>query len=103
MSATDGTDTIDPWGFTTGKAIAAAIAAVASALIGVLVAAGLHVRPELRDSIITFITVTTPFVVVLIGWLHHAHAKVIAAAAHADATGRVAAQVATRRRAPGAK
>jgi hypothetical protein len=90
---------------TTGATLGAAASAIVVAFIGVLVAAGLHVRPELRDAIVTFITVVTPVAVLVWGWLHHtrvtAAAKVRAAAVQAGLYGGVPAPAAAvRRQAP---
>lgn len=66
-------------GFTSAKALAATIGTVLVSFISVLVAAGLHVRPELRDALVNFVTVVTPIAVIVYGWLHHSHAKRVAA------------------------
>ncbi len=66
-------------GFTSTKAIVAAATTVITALIALLIAAGLHIRPELRDAIVGFVTVVTPVVVAVYGLLHHNHAKIVSA------------------------
>jgi hypothetical protein len=66
-------------GFTSAKALAATVATVLVSFISVLIAAGLHVRPELRDALVNFVTVVTPIAVIVYGWLHHSHTKRVAA------------------------
>lgn len=61
------------------KAITATVVTIASAFLGVIVAAGLPLSRNLTDHILVLITVVTPAVVGLVGWLHHSGAKVIAA------------------------
>ena len=62
-----------------GKAITATVVAIASAIAGVIVAAGLPLSKDLTDHVMILISVTTPVVVLGISWLHHSHAKVVAA------------------------
>jgi hypothetical protein len=70
--------------FSDRQAITAAVVAIASAILGVLVAAGLDLSRNLTDHIIALITVVTPAVLVVIGWLHHNSAKVAVARTLAD-------------------
>ncbi|MHB8742552.1 MAG: hypothetical protein ACYC9L_05440 [Sulfuricaulis sp.] len=67
--------------FTTNKALISAGVAITASIIGLLVAFGVTVTSNQRDAIITFITVTLPAVLGLIGWLHHGHVTIKAAAA----------------------
>jgi hypothetical protein len=64
---------------TSSTAITTAVVAIATAIAGVAVAAGLPLSKDLQDHIITLITVLTPVVVAGIAWLHHSHAKIVAA------------------------
>lgn len=61
---------------TTNAALVTTIVAISTAVIGVLVAAGLSLSKDLQDHIITLITVATPALIGLIAWLHHNSAKV---------------------------
>jgi len=72
--------------FSDRAAITSAVVAIATAIIGVLVAAGLDLSKDLTDQIIILISVVTPAVIVVIGWLHHNSAKVAVARTMADAT-----------------
>lgn len=67
-------------------AITATVVALVTAVIAVGVAAGLDLSKDLTDRIITLITVATPVVIGLIGWLNHNHAKTVAAKTLADST-----------------
>jgi hypothetical protein len=80
-------------GFTNSKAITASVVAIATAVLGIVVAAGLPLSKSLTDSIIQAITVITP--VAVIGWLHHHHISYLNGQAHADAIKSSAAQAAT--------
>jgi protein-S-isoprenylcysteine O-methyltransferase Ste14 len=82
-------------GFTNNKAITAAVVAIASAVLGIIVAAGLPLSKELTSSIIQAVTVITPVALVFIGWLHHHHISYLNGQAHADAIKSSAAQAAT--------
>lgn len=64
---------------TSGNALTATVVAIAAAIAGVLVAAGLPLSKDLQDHILTLITVGTPAVLGVIAWLHHSHAKIVAA------------------------
>jgi hypothetical protein len=61
------------------QAIAASVVAIAAAIIGVLVSAGLPLSKDLQDHILTLITVATPAILAVIAWVHHSNAKVEAA------------------------
>jgi protein-S-isoprenylcysteine O-methyltransferase Ste14 len=82
-------------GFTNSKAITAAVVAIASAVLGIIVAAGLPLSKELTSSIIQAVTVITPVALVFIGLLHHHHISHLNGQAHADAIKSSAAQAAT--------
>lgn len=64
---------------TSNSAIATTVIAIAAAIIGVVVAAGLPLSKDLQDHILTLITVATPAVLGVVAWLHHSHAKIVAA------------------------
>lgn len=70
---------------TSGKAITGTVVAIATAIIGLAVSAGLDMSKDLQDHILVLITVLTPTVVGALAWLHHSHAK-IAAAREANST-----------------
>lgn len=72
----NGTGGID---FTDSAAITATVVAVVTAVIGLIVAAGLPLSKDLTDHIVVLITVVTPVVIGVIGWLHRNSAKVQAA------------------------
>lgn len=71
--------------FTTSKAITTAVVALVTALVGIIVAAGLPLSHDLTDAIIQFFTVATPIALAVIGWLHHSTAQIKAAALKAQA------------------
>lgn len=71
---------------TSSNAISATVVAIAAAVAGVLVAAGLPLSKDLTDHILTLITVATPALIGVIAWLHHSHAKVAAATAANNAS-----------------
>lgn len=60
-------------------AIGATVIAIVTAILGVVVAAGLDLSKDLQDHVLTLITVAVPAVIAGIAWLHHNHAKVLAA------------------------
>jgi hypothetical protein len=64
---------------TSSKALTAQIVAIAAAIIGVAVTAGLDLSKDLQDHILTLITVLTPAIIGGISWANHNHAKVAAA------------------------
>jgi hypothetical protein len=68
------------------KAITAVVVAIITAVLGVVVAAGLPLSKDLQDHVIALITVLTPAVIGGIAWIHHNHTKVAAARLHAEAT-----------------
>ena len=64
---------------TSTKAITATVVAIATAIAGVAVSAGLPLSKDLQDHVLTLITILTPVVVGAFAWLHHSHAKIAAA------------------------
>lgn len=70
--------------FSDSAAITATVVSVVTAVIGLIVAAGLPLSKDLTDHIVILITVVTPVVIGVIGLLHRNSAKVQAARVLAD-------------------
>jgi hypothetical protein len=65
--------------------ITAMVIAIATAIGGVIIAAGLPLSTNLENHLLTLISVVTPAILGLIGLIHFNHAKVASARLVADA------------------
>lgn len=70
--------------FTDTKALTSIVITITTALVGLLVTLGIDISNSTQTSLVAFITVITPVVLAVIGWLRHSHAKVQAAALSAN-------------------
>jgi predicted MFS family arabinose efflux permease len=64
---------------TSTRAITAQAVTTFLAIVGVATAAGLPLSADLTDRIVTLITVDLPIALAAISWMHHNHARIVAA------------------------